>query len=105
MAWMLYLLGAATTAALMIVPVGELAIWLWLISAAEFGLGLLVSGEMPRRPRVANRIVAVNDDEPSGEARRIVPHLRANRPPDIVEAQLRWRRAAEARRRRLRKVS
>ena len=93
MAWQFYLIAAIAIAALC----------LWLMSLAEVALALLFKPEESGRREAS--IIAVNTAEPSHIARRTVPRLRAHRPAEVAEAQRRWREAAEAHRRRLRRAS
>ena len=84
-------------------PIDELAIWLWLMIAAEIAVFLMLSQDYRERADLMTTIVGA-EPPPVYLQRLIVPHLRSRHPPAIIEAQLRWRRAAEAHRR-LRKVS
>jgi len=93
-----YVIGPMTTGFFAIVPIGEFLIWLWLVVAAEIAVVILLQRECRgSRPPV---LVAVQDEKLLPLLRRIVPNLRSRRPEAVVEAQQRWREAAETRRRR-----
>jgi hypothetical protein len=92
-----YVIGPMTTGFFAVVPVGEFLIWLWLVIAAEITVILLLHREYQICPSPA--IVALHDEKVMRLLRRIVPHLRECRPQSVIEAQQRWRHAAEARRR------
>src|SRR5579872_1816101 len=84
MEWVCYLFAAAAIAALS----------LWLAAAAEFALALRVGAQGRQRPGAA--VIAIGAREPRHLVRRTVPRLRAHRPTEVIEAQRRWRAAAEA---------
>jgi hypothetical protein len=95
-----FVIGPMTTGFFAIVPIGEFLIWLWLVVAAEIAVVILLQRECfgSRTPV----IVAMQDEHMLPLLRRIVPNLRSRRPSAVIEAQQRWREAAEARRRRAR---
>src|SRR5947207_15737611 len=97
------ILGAATTTGFMVAPIDELAIFLWLMLAAELAVFLMLSRDY-REQTGTRETIFVAEAPPIYLARQIVPHLRARHPPPVIEAQLRWRHAAE-RHRRLRRAS
>ena len=86
-----------TTGFFAVVPVGELLIWFWLVIAAEVAVVILLKREY--QARRAPALVVGQDEDVVQLLRRIVPHLRSRRPQSVIEAQQRWREAAEARRR------
>src|SRR5437764_13145771 len=90
--------GVATTAGLVFAPIDELAICLWLVLSAELAVLLMLSRDF-REQGETKVTIFVAEAPPIYLARQIVPHLRAHHPPPVVEAQLRWRRAAETHRR------
>jgi hypothetical protein len=79
-------------------PVNDLAIWLWLMIATELAVFLMLSEEY-REPVKPVETIVFAEPPPVYLQRQIVPHLRARHPPAVIEAQLRWRRAAETHRR------
>jgi hypothetical protein len=92
-----FVIGPMTTGFFAIVPVGEFFLWLWLVIAAEIAVVVLLHREY--RTRASPALVAMQDEDVTRLLRRIVPHLRSRRPQSVIEAQQRWREAAEARRR------
>lgn len=91
-----FVFGAATATVLSVAPISDLLVWLSLLLAAELAVGMMLAEEWRSKPEAV--VVAATDEPPSPLMRRIVPHLRSHRPQPVVEAQLAWRRAAEARR-------
>src|SRR4051794_16100651 len=92
-----FVIGPITTGFFAVVPVGEFLIWLWLTVAAEIAVVLVLRREYRMQPRPA--VVAPQDEDVLRLLRRVVPHLRWRRPQPVIEAQQRWREAADARRR------
>jgi hypothetical protein len=92
-----YVIGPMTTGFFAVMPVGEFLIWLWLMVAAEVAVALVLHRDYRARPIPA--LIVVRDEKVMRVLRRIVPHLRSRRPQPVIEAQLRWRQTAEARRR------
>jgi hypothetical protein len=80
-----------------VMPVGELLIWLWLVMAAEVAVVIALKREY--QEHLSPALVATQDADVVRLLRRVVPHLRSRRPQSVIEAQQRWREAAEARRR------
>jgi hypothetical protein len=93
-----YVIGPITTGFFAVVPVGECLIWLWLVIAAEIAVVLVLRREY--RAESIQVLIAAQDKAVLRLLRHVVPHLRSRRPQSVVEAQQRWRNAAEERRRR-----
>ena len=82
-------------------PIGNATLLLMLLLSVEAGLGLLLIREHRWRAMPATRATSEAEVHlPIDLRRRTMPQLRAHRPFFIVEEQVRWRRAAEASRRR-----
>jgi hypothetical protein len=91
-----YLIAAVLL--LLIMPLGEASVVLVLFVAADLGAAALMLRPEPARPMP---VVAIGGDMASlGLLRRTVPELRMRRPAVAIDAQIRWRQAAEAYRRR-----
>jgi hypothetical protein len=93
-----FVIGPMTTGFFAVVPIGEFLIWLWLVIAAEIAVVLVLRREYQAQSEPA--IVAMHDEDVLQLLRRVVPHLRSGRPQSVIEAQQRWRDAAESLRRR-----
>lgn len=95
-----YVIGPVTAILLSVVPMDYLAIWLSLFLAGEIVVVIMLGRDL-RQHRAAPVIIPVAADrEPPSELMRgIVPHLRSRHPEAVIEAQRRWREAAQARRR------
>jgi hypothetical protein len=84
---------------LVLVPVGQMTQLILLLVGANLVLISIVARDVVARRRAA--IVSIEQDQRQLYLlRRTVPHLRARRPMGVVEAQVRWRQASEAHRRR-----
>jgi hypothetical protein len=72
--------------------------WLWLVVALE----IIVAVRLARELQIGSKGRAEPAElEPLiWLTRWVIPQLRARRPVPVIEAQLTWRRAAEAHRRR-----
>ena len=92
-----YVIGPMTTGFFAVVPVSQCLIWLWLVISAEIVVVLIRRREYLAGPAPA--LVVAQDEDVMRLLRRVVPHLRSRRPQSVIEAQQRWREAAEARRR------
>jgi hypothetical protein len=88
---------------LLIMPWGHASVTLVLFVAADLGAAALMlrSSEKP-----AASVVALDGDIASiALLRRTVPELRMRRPAGAIDAQIRWRQAAEAAQRRRRDIN
>lgn len=89
-----------TAAALTISPMGDLALELLLLVAADLAIALFIARLIAaRRKKSVGSVIAMRDEAPMGLLRRTEPVLRSRRPMGVVEMQVRWRQAAEAHRR------
>ncbi len=83
---------------LLIMPWGEASVMLALFVAADLGAAALMLRPEPTR---GFRVVQLRGGGDSVELlRRIAPELRMRRPAYAIDAQVQWRQAAEAHRRR-----
>lgn len=89
--------GPVVTASLLIAPVGDITIALLLGIALELAVIRVLWRDL-----IGWRAAAMTPENKTDFVlmRRTMPHLRARRPFGVVEAQVRWRHAAEAHRRR-----
>lgn len=87
------LLGLAVAAIMLASSAGELTMLLVLVIALNVGLIATVVADLTQRrgPEQEARQLHLR--------RRMIPHLRARHPTEIVQAQVLWREAAEAHRR------
>jgi hypothetical protein len=97
---------------LVILPVGDATVLLMLVLALDAAVAALALRRLlPRRQGAAAPIgvrpaeTGLTEVKPVGAVglqlrRRTVPGLRMRRPGAVIAAQVRWRQAAEARRRR-----
>ena len=92
-----FVIGPMTTGFFAVVPIGEFLIWLWLVLSVEIIVVLALRREYRGNPKPV--LVAMHDEDVMRLFRRVVPHLRSRQPQSVIEAQQRWRNAAEARRR------
>jgi hypothetical protein len=90
-----YLIAAVLL--LLLLPVGEAGVLLALFVAVDLAAAALLL--RPSEPRPERIVAIAGDPQTLALHRRIVPALRMRRPMATVEAQVRWRAAAEARRR------
>jgi hypothetical protein len=81
---------------MLILPIGQASVMLGLFAAADLAAAALMLDRSVPQP--ATVVMVGADDESLGLLRRTVPALRMRRPAAAVEAQARWRQAAEARR-------
>src|SRR5262249_37176111 len=89
---------SGTAAIVFMMPIGQTTQVMTLL----VGLNLILIS-MIGRDVLARRRVAIQIEQQQRQLyllRRTVPHLRARRPIGVVEAQVRWRQASEAHRRR-----
>jgi hypothetical protein len=87
---------------LLIMPWGQASVMLVLFVAADLGAAALML-QSSREP--AASVVAFDGDMASlALLRRTVPELRMRRPAGAIDAQIRWRQAAEAAQRRRRDI-
>jgi hypothetical protein len=87
---------------LLVMPWGHASVVLVLFVAADLGAAALMLRSEPATaaPGVATIRAEIHRDPASlALLRRTVPELRMRRPADAVEAQIRWRQAAETHRR------
>lgn len=92
-----YLLAAVIL--LLVMPWGHASVVLVLFVAADLGAAALMLRSEPAPAGLG--VVALGGDIASLDLlRRTVPELRMRRPAMAIDAQIRWRQAAEARRRR-----
>jgi hypothetical protein len=86
-----------TTVFFAVLPIGEYLVWAWLLISAELAVVLTIG----RTYREDSADIPPETDDLSilRLLRRVVPDLRARRPPVVIEAQRRWRLAAAPRRR------
>ena len=92
-----YLLAAVIL--LLVMPWGHASVVLVLFVAADLGAAALLL--RPEPASVGPGVVALGGDMTSlNLLRRTVPELRMRRPAVAIDAQIRWRQAAEAHRRR-----
>jgi hypothetical protein len=84
---------------LLVMPWGQASVALALLVAAGLGAAALM---LRPEPAAAMTGLATIRGEPTSLAlfRRTVPELRMRRPAVAIDAQIRWREAAEAHRRR-----
>jgi hypothetical protein len=83
---------------LLIMPLGEVDLTLVLFVAADLGAAALM---LRPKPSATAPVVALGGDTASlGPLRRTIPELRMRRPALAIDAQIEWRQAAEALRRR-----
>jgi hypothetical protein len=87
---------AAAVVLLLLLPLGHVAVLLVLFVAVDLAAAALMLRQPEPRPRTV--VVVGGDDGSLALMRRTVPALRMRRPVAAVEAQVRWREAAEARR-------
>ena len=88
----------AETLSLVVLPVGDAAMWLALFVALDAAAAALVLRRLAP-PARARPVVALGEVASLALFRRTVPELRARRPAAIIDAQVAWRQAAEFRRR------
>jgi hypothetical protein len=86
----------AAIALLLLMPLGHAAVLLVLFVAVDLAAAALLLRQP--EPRAKTVLVMGADDGSLALLRRTVPALRKNRPTATVEAQVRWREAAAARR-------
>jgi hypothetical protein len=92
-----YLLAAVIL--LLVIPWGYASLVLVLFVAADFGVAALMLRADPA-PADAAVVVLDGDRAKLNLLRRTVPKLRMRRSAVAIDAQIRWRQAAEAHRRR-----
>jgi hypothetical protein len=91
-----YLIAAIVL--LLVMPWGQASAALVLFVAADLGAAALMLRSEPERPEP---VVAIAGDVASlALLRRTVPELRMRRPAVAIDAQISWRQAAQAHRRR-----
>jgi hypothetical protein len=84
---------------LLVMPWGRASVVLVLFVAADLGAAALMLRPTPEP--VGSEVVALGSDITNlNLLRRTVPELRMRRPAMAIDAQIRWRQAAEAHRRR-----
>ncbi|HZK89077.1 MAG TPA: hypothetical protein VFC56_02925 [Stellaceae bacterium] len=81
---------------LLVLPFGEASVLIALFVAVDLAAAALLP--RPAAPQPANIVPSGKDARTLALLRRTVPELRMRRPAATVEAQVRWRAAAEARR-------
>jgi hypothetical protein len=87
---------ASAVLLLLLLPVGEASVLAVLFVAVDLGAAALMLDRSAPQP--ASVVIVGGDDERLDLLRRTVPALRMRRPPETVEAQVRWREAAQIRR-------
>ena len=93
------LLGLIGIAAfLFLLPIGQTTQLMVLLVGLNLILISMIVRDVTARRRAAAHVA--QDQRQLFLLRRTVPHLRARRPMGVVEAQVRWRQASEAHRRR-----
>ena len=80
----------------LLLPFGDATLLLGLFVAVDLAAAALLLRRA--KPQAGNVVVVDVDDASVPLLRRTVPRLRARRPVAAVEAQVRWREAAKARR-------
>ncbi len=89
-----------TAVALTVTPIGNLALSLVLLVAADLAIAVVIARVIAaRRRKTVGSVVSLNAEAPLALLRRTEPALRSRRPMGVVEMQVRWRHAAEAHRR------
>jgi hypothetical protein len=91
------LLGPVAAMILVVAPIGNATILLVVATTLNMRLAAIVVREVLGRKAAA--AAALDDQRQLQLRRRTIPQLRARRPFGVIEAQVRWRQAAEARRR------
>jgi len=87
---------AVTALSLSILPIGGATMLLLLMLAVDVAATILIVRHVPGRP---SAVVPVGTEGSLYVLRRTVPELRMHRPTGVLDAQVRWRQAAEAHRR------
>lgn len=91
------LLGPVAATVLAVAPIGDATILLAIVASLNLGLAAIALREVVGESAAAP--AQPDDPTPVNLLRRTAPQLRPRRPFGVIEAQVRWRQAAEAHRR------